>query len=251
MKILVSNDDGINAHGIKVLEKIAHELSDDVYIVAPERDQSCVSHSLTLRNPLRIRQISEKKFAVDGTPTDCVLLAVHEVFNGKKPDLLLSGVNYGGNIAEDISYSGTVAAAIEGAMLGIPSFALSLIYDPGHPAKWATAENHAPHLIRTILHQGVPKNTLININFPNVISSSVKGVAITEQGHRGDDVRLHENFDPRGDKYYWVGPIDYHVSGPAGTDLEAIANKKISITPLSIRLTHRPTLRKLKEIFVG
>lgn len=250
MKILVSNDDGINAPGLKVIEKIAHELSDDVYVVAPEQDQSGVSHSLTLRNPLRIRQLSERRFAVNGTPTDCVLLGVHNVFNGEKPDLVLSGVNYGGNIAEDVTYSGTIAAAMEGAMLGIPSFALSLIIDPGHPAKWSTAENHAPQIIRSILEYGVPKGIVINLNFPNMISTSIKGITVTSQGQRGDEIGLYENKDPRGDKYYWVGPIDYTINGSRGTDLEAIASGKISVTPLSLQLTHRPTLRKLKEIFV-
>ncbi|WP_284448308.1 5'/3'-nucleotidase SurE, partial [Pseudoxanthomonas mexicana] len=148
MRILVSNDDGIHAPGLKILEKIAHSLSKDVWVVAPEYEQSGASHSLTLTLPLRLRKINARKYAVRGTPTDCVMMAMHEIFKDKRPDLLLSGINRGANLGEDVTYSGTVAVAMEGSLLGVPSIALSQCFQHGHPVKWGTAEHHAPRVIK-------------------------------------------------------------------------------------------------------
>ena len=249
MRILLSNDDGINAPGLKTLETIARQLTDDVWIVAPELDQSGAAHSLTLRDPLRAREISDKKYALSGTPTDCVLFAVNHLLKDKKPDLVLSGINHGANLAEDITYSGTVAAAMEGSLLHIPSIAISLCVNKGHPAKWSTAEKHIPDILSHLIKTQLDPYTLININVPDVIAPSVKGIRVTRQGQRTYLDELHECVDPRGKKYYWVGIVNHDGSGESGTDLDAIANGFISITPLSLDFTHEKSLTKLNEVF--
>lgn len=249
MRILLSNDDGIHAPGLKTLEKIARQLSDDVWVVAPELDQSGASHSLTLRDPLRIREISEKRFAISGTPTDCVMIATNHILKGDPPALVLSGVNYGSNLAEDITYSGTVAAAMEAALLGIPAIALSLVTTHNHPAKWATAEHYAPDIIQRLLKIKFQDNVFVNINFPDLVASSVKGIAITHQGQRRLEGNLEERVDPRGGQYYWIGAIQYDGSGDEGTDLKANHNRMISVTPLSLDFTHRETMGQLKKVF--
>ncbi len=254
MRILLSNDDGINGHGLKVLEKIARTLSDDVWIVAPELDQSGSSHSLTLRDPLRIREVSPKKYAVSGTPTDCVMLAVSHLMKDKRPDIVLSGVNYGANIAEDVTYSGTIAAAIEGALLNIRSIAFSVNIQYGHPAKWATAEHFGPEILKTVSTIPLEKNVIINVNFPDVVVNSVKGIRITTQGHRAGEDELTECKDPRGKSYFWMGAGMYrYTPDPSalepGSDLEAIHDGYISITPLTLNLTHEKTLSSLKGAF--
>src|SRR5919199_1525964 len=169
MPILVTNDDGVHAPGLKVLEAIARQLSDDVWVVAPETDQSGVAHSLSLNDPLRLREVSSRHYAVKGTPTDCVIMGVRHLMRERRPDLVLSGVNRGQNVAEDVSYSGTVAGAIEGTLLGVPSIALSQAYGPGgrDAVKWHCAEAHAARVIRTVLNVGVERGTLVNVNFPD------------------------------------------------------------------------------------
>lgn len=254
MRILLSNDDGINGHGLKVLEKIARTLSDDVWIVAPELDQSGASHSLTLRDPLRIREVSPKKFAVSGTPTDSVMIAVSHILKDKRPDLVLSGVNYGSNMAEDVTYSGTIAAAFEGALLNIRSIAFSINIQHEHPAKWATAEHYGPDILKKLAGTPLEKNVIFNVNFPDTIVSSVKGIRITTQGHRSGDDNIIACKDPRGRPYFWVGAGLYRYSPcpsalEPGTDLEAIHAGYISITPLSLNLTHEQTLNSLKGTF--
>jgi 5'-nucleotidase len=168
MRILITNDDGIHAAGLEACEKIARALSDEVWIVAPETDQSGVSHSLSLNDPLRLRQVGERHFAVKGTPTDCVIMGVRHVMKDA-PDLIISGVNRGRNCAEDVTYSGTVAGAMEGTVLGVPSFALSQAYAFTSRQKpfWETGIAHAPDLIRRILKTGMPRDVLVNINFPD------------------------------------------------------------------------------------
>ena len=172
--ILVSNDDGIHAPGLKVLEKAFKELGAQVIVVAPEIEQSGAGHSLTLRRPLRIREVSQNRYAVDGTPTDCVLLAVNKVLGGKKPDLLLSGINRGGNLGEDVTYSGTIAAAMEGTLLGIRSIALSQQYTDPHPVKWSVSEHHVIDVVERLSGFEWPKGALMNVNFPDVTAQSVK-----------------------------------------------------------------------------
>src|SRR5215203_1814467 len=169
MRILITNDDGIHAPGLDVCEQIARELSNDVWIVAPESDQSGVSHSLSLNDPLRLREVAPKHFAVKGTPTDCVIMGVRHIMTEVRPDLVLSGVNRGQNVAEDVSYSGTVAAATEGTILGVPSIALSQAYGAGNrdDLKWRCAEHHGPKIVRRILDAGIDKGILVNVNFPS------------------------------------------------------------------------------------
>ncbi len=250
MRILISNDDGIHAPGLKVLEKIAASLSKDVWVVAPEYEQSGASHSLTLTQPLRLRKINPRKFAVRGTPTDCVMMAVHEIFKGKRPDLLLSGVNRGSNMGEDVTYSGTVAVAMEGTLLGIPSIALSQKLTPGHPVKWATAEHHGPKIVRKLLKTGWPKDTLINVNFPDVMHDSVKGVQLCSQGQRDlTDLMLDHRIDARGVPYYWIGFRHDNGAPKPGTDLAAIESGHISVSPLHLNMTNMQALKKLKASF--
>jgi 5'-nucleotidase len=255
MRILLSNDDGIHAPGLVALEKIARQLSEDIIIAAPETDQSGVAHSLSLNDPLRLRKVSDNRYAVSGTPTDCVLMAVHNILGGKRPDLLLSGVNRGQNIAEDITYSGTVAAAIEGTILGVPSIALSQAYGEksGKAAiRWEVAESHAADVIRRVLALGIEANSLVNVNFPDCDPSEVKGAVAAVQGRRSAEfTRIIERTDGRGNPYYWIG----YAGGPGepheGTDLWAIRNKRVSVTPLKIDLSDLPQLTRFAAEFGG
>lgn len=251
MRILLSNDDGIHAKGLHILEQIALTLSDDVWIVAPELDQSGASHSLTLRDPLRIREVVPKRFAVNGTPTDCVMIGVNHILREHKPDLILSGVNYGANLADDAIYSGTVAAAMEGALLDIPSIALSLVvdYKSEHPAFWETALEHAPDLLKKLLVTKLPTDILTNINFPCVASEHVQGVRVVPQGLRHMKDNLLMRKDPRGNPYYWIGALAEEGELTPNTDLHASRENFITITPLSFHLTHKKSQRILEEIF--
>jgi 5'-nucleotidase len=248
-RILVSNDDGINAPGLKVLEKIARALSKDVWVVAPETEQSAASHSLTLTLPLRVRKISARRFAVNGTPTDSVLLAVNHILRDHKPDLVLSGVNAGGNLGEDITYSGTVAAAMEGTLLGIPSIALSQVRRNGHPVRWAPAAHHADGVIRRLIAESWPGNVVVNVNFPDVAADAVTGIDVTRQGRRKIGEKLNWGTDPRGNPYIWIGTERDEDPSFRGSDLEAVHAGKIAITPLGLDLTHARTMTAFKKVF--
>ncbi len=241
MRILITNDDGIHAPGLAVLERIAAALSDDVVVVAPETDQSGVAHSLSMSDPLRLREVSDRRFAVKGTPTDCVILGCRLVLKDRRPDLILSGVNRGQNAAEDVTYSGTVAGAMEGTLLGIPSVALSQAYGASGDRKvpaWACAETLAPPLLRKILAEGIGRGTLLNLNFPDRAPEAVTGVAVTRQGRRDTDLmRLQEREDGRGNPYFWIN-FDHGAGTPeTGTDLDALARGMVSVTPLRLDLT--------------
>jgi 5'-nucleotidase len=252
MRILCTNDDGIHAPGLKVLENIARALSDDVWVVAPETDQSGVSHSLSLNDPLRLREISDRHFAVKGTPTDCVIMGIRQLMRENKPDLVLSGVNRGQNVAEDVSYSGTVAGAIEGTILGVPSIALSQAYGAGNrdDLKWRCAEHHGPGIVRRILDAGVDKGILVNVNFPNCEPDEVEGAAVVNQGQRTQELlRLDERKDGRGNPYYWIAFERRPFTPGNGTDLWAIANRRIAITPLRLDMTDEPTLTRYALAF--
>jgi 5'-nucleotidase len=252
MRILVTNDDGINAPGLAVLERIARSLSDDVWVVAPETDQSGVSHSLSLNDPLRLREIAPKRYAVKGTPTDCVIMAVRHLMLDCRPDLVLSGVNSGQNVAEDITYSGTIAAAIEATILGVPAIGLSQAYGAaGRGAiHWQTAETHAPGIIKRIVQEGIPPEILFNLNFPDCAPADVAGVAVTVQGRRSQEIlKIDPRHDGRGNAYYWIAFQRGQPAPPNGTDLKALSEKRISITPLEIDLTHEPTLTRFAQIF--
>ncbi len=252
MRILITNDDGINAHGLAVLERVAASLSDDVTIVAPETDQSGVAHSLSLNDPLRLREISPRHFAVRGTPTDCVIMAVRSLLAERQPDLILSGVNRGQNVAEDVTYSGTIAAAMEGTLLGIPSFALSQSYGPSTGRKnphWECSERHAASVIRKVLDAGVPRDVLININFPDCPPEEVVGVEVARQGKRDTALmEVQEREDGRGNPYYWIGFARGKYTPVDGSDLEALRQRKISVTPLRLDLTDDATCERYARV---
>jgi 5'-nucleotidase len=245
-RILVTNDDGINAPGLRVLERIARTLSSDVWVVAPETNQSGASHSLTIHRPLRIRRVSRRRFAIDGTPTDCVLLALQTVIKNGPVDLVLSGVNQGANLGEDVTYSGTIAAAMEATLFNVPAIALSQSCRNGHPVKWATAEQHAPVIILRLLSEKWHKNLLININFPDSLSESVKGMQVTAQGKRKLGDELLERVDPRGEPYVWIGGLRVEEAFQEGTDLHAVAHGYISVTPIYMDMTHRASFERLR-----
>ena len=248
-QVLVCNDDGINAPGLKLLEKVLTSLAREVWVAAPETEQSAVSHSLTLRRPLRIRKLSARHFALDGTPTDCVLMGINEIMKSTPPDLVVSGVNRGGNLGEDVTYSGTVAAAMEGTLLGVPSVALSQVYADGHPVKWATAEKWTAKVLKKLTAELWPPGVLINVNFPDVTAGRVTGIEVTRQGRRKIGSELVRGTDPRGEPYYWIGAQRREEKYNPGIDLEAISRGAISITPLTMDLTHGPTCKKLKARF--
>ncbi len=237
-RILVSNDDGIVAPGLAVLADAARSLSADVWVVAPEQEQSGAGHSLTLQRPLRIRQVADRHYAVDGTPTDCVLLAVHEILKDHKPTLILSGVNYGGNMGEDVTYSGTVAAAMEGTLLGIPSIAFSLAVVHGETPLWQTPRGLIPDLIRNLAAHQWPTGCLMNVNIPNREPAAITGVRAAAQGMRKLGDNLVKSVDPRGKTYYWIGPVRDEDATKPGTDLNAVTEGAVAVTPISLDLTH-------------
>src|SRR5271157_5508880 len=253
MRILHTNDDGIHAQGLKILESIARELSDDVVVVAPETDQSGVAHSLSLSDPLRLREISPRHYAVKGTPTDCVIMGVRMIMADKRPDLVLSGVNRGSNVAEDITYSGTIAGAMEGAMLGIPSVALSQAYGGAvaRPSiEWDAAEAHAVPLIRKILAAGIAPGGLVNVNFPPCAADEVTGVAFARQGQRNAELmRVEQRRDGRGFPYYWLMFQRGEVRFDDDTDLAALAENRISVTPLRLDLTDDDSRLRFAKAF--
>ena len=253
MRILLTNDDGYHAPGLAALETIAATLSDDVWIVAPADEQSGASRSLTLSRPLRVRRFGEKRFAVAGTPTDAVLMALGELMRDAKPDLILSGVNRGANLAEDVLYSGTVAAAMEGTMAGVRSIALSQHYHRegvGDAVSFATAEAWGERVLRPLLAQPADPGTLLNINFPAVAPDAVKGIRVVAQGQRDHgQVRMDHRTDPRGFDYYWLAMRRETVAAGAGTDLEAIAADYVAVTPLHLDLTHRESLAMLAAAY--
>ncbi len=251
MKILVTNDDGIHAPGLDVAERIAKKLTDDVWVIAPETDQSGVAHSITLSDPIRMREAGERRFAIRGTPTDCVIMGFKVVI-GEKPDLVISGVNRGQNMADDVTYSGTVAGAIEGTLLGIPSIALSQAYglDTVDNPHWETAETHAPKVIARLIETGFGNGTLFNINFPNCAPDKVKRVVLTRQGRRVPDwLKVEKRVDGRGFPYFWIGFRRSKMEPAEGTDLAALEDGDISITPLSLDLTDEQALKRLKQAF--
>jgi len=252
MRILVTNDDGIHAHGLALAEQIAREISDDVFVIAPESEQSGVAHSLSLNDPLRLREIGPRHFALKGTPTDCVIMGARKLMN-PPPDLVLSGVNCGQNVAEDVTYSGTIAAAMEGTILGIASIAFSQVYDffaGRHTIDWSCAEVHGAGVLRKLLAAGVPANVLMNVNFPACPADRAQGVAVTVQGRRSNDLmHIEDRKDGRGNPYHWISFQKSGFTPGPGTDLEALELNKISITPLKLDLTDHPTATALAAAF--
>lgn len=251
MRILLTNDDGINARGLEALERIAHALSDDVWVVAPETDQSGVSHALTLSHPLRMRKVAEKKFALSGTPSDCAIMGVRELLDSP-PDLILSGVNSGQNIADDVTYSGTVAGAIEGTMLGIKSMAVSqsFNYEDGlRHVKWGTCETLAPEIIEKLYGETFPNKTLLNINFPNCMPDEVKGVKVVNQGTFTHGLFMEKRSDGRGFPYYWLRFGREVPEQQDNTDIAALLDRHVAVTALKFDLTNEAFNQKLADLF--
>ena len=249
MRILVTNDDGIDAPGLVALREIAGTLSDDVWVVAPEDNNSGAGHSLSLNKPLRMREAAPRVYAVTGTPTDCVIMGVRHVLKDHRPDLVLSGVNRGANMAEDVTYSGTIAGAFEGTLIGIRSIALSLAYgfesDAANP-KWETPIALAPKLIGQLLAEPWGEGVLMNVNFPDRRPDRIEGLQVTRQGRRDMELLgIDARRDPWGNAYYWLAYERRRSNPQAGTDLHAIYNGYISVTPLSMQLTHDAGLAAL------
>lgn len=247
-RILVSNDDGIHAPGLKLLERIARSLSDDVWVVAPEAEQSGASHGLTLRRSLALHKVGRRRYAVGGTPSDSVLMAVKYIMTDKAPDLVLSGINRGANLGEDIIYSGTVAAAREAALMGIRAIAFSAVRR-NEFLPWKTAEAFAPGIIKKLYDSPWPKSVLMNVNFPPIAPGEVTGVKVAPMGRRVEHTHIKAINDPSGREMLWLGdfpsddPLDHE------TDLGAILDKKVAVTPLHCDPTHLPTLQKMAGLF--
>ena len=252
MRILLTNDDGYEARGLKVLEAIAATLSDDVWVVAPAEEQSGTGRALTLTRPIRVRRHGEKRFAVAGTPTDAVMMALGELMRDGKPDLILSGVNRGGNLGEDVLYSGTVSAAAEGALAGIRSIALSQLYPAGDRSacSFAPAEAWSERVLRPLLAAPHPPRTLVNVNFPAVDPDAVTGIRVVRQGLRDyGRVRMERRDDPRGHPYYWLAMGSIQTEHDPHTDLAAVMDDQITVTPLHLDLTHHAALGALAALY--
>lgn len=239
--ILVSNDDGIRSEGILKLASALRRLGT-VYVVAPDRERSASSHSLTLHRPLRVEEVGPKMYLVDGTPTDCVTLAVNRILP-LRPDIVVSGINKGGNLGEDVIYSGTVSAAMEGTLMGIPSIAFSLAARSDFDFKPAAA--FASRLVRHVFKIGLPKDTLLNVNVPQI--KDIKGYRITTQGKRFFSDAIVEKLDPRGRKYYWIGGDMERWEGGKDADFYAISKGYISITPIHLDMTNYSSITELKR----
>ena len=241
--ILVTNDDGVHSPGIASLFKAMKELGD-IYMVAPDRERSAAGHSLTLHRPIKAEEISENVFSVNGTPTDCVALAVHKILP-RKPDIIASGINKGANLGDDVTYSGTVSAAIEGTILSVPSFAVSLAGDK--PFHFETAVPYAVLTAQYILEKSLPYDTLLNVNVPNINSDSIKGIKFTTQGKRIYDNAIQDIYSPWGDKHYWIGGGKPYWEHGEDMDIHAVFEGYVSITPIHLDLTNYEALKYLKK----
>jgi 5'/3'-nucleotidase len=233
MNILLSNDDGIQSEGLTALETILGKVGE-IFTVAPDRAQSSMSHALTLHRPLRVYELAPRRLAVDGTPVDCVKLSLTGLLP-RKPDLVVSGINKGPNLGDDIIYSGTVSAAIEGALLGIPAIAVSLVAFKDFDFR-AAAEFTAT-LVEHIAARGIPPKTLLNVNIPPCPKNEIKGWRVTRMGKRHYSENIVERVDPRGSKYYWIGGDDLGFADEEGTDCKTVAEGYVSVTPLQVDLT--------------
>lgn len=257
MRILLTNDDGIDAPGLHALRQIAAEIAsnpgDEIWVVAPETNQSGKGHSLSLHEPLRMRRIDERAYAVRGTPTDSVIMGLRHVLKGKRPDLILSGVNRGANLAEDVTYSGTIAGAFEGTLFGVRSIALSQSFGFEKEApRWETAIAHAPAVIRDVLSRAWPENLLVNLNFPDRDADQVAGIRFTRHGKRDQNLlAIDERHDTWGNPYYWLGYAIRRSNPERGTDIWAVYNGWISVTPLTMNLTDRTLHARMRERFGG
>jgi 5'-nucleotidase len=250
-RILISNDDSIHSDGIKVLEEIARKLTPHVWVVAPENQQSAAGHSLTIHSPLRIKKYDEEHISVYGTPTDSVLVGIQMVMKKLQPDVVLSGINHGQNTADDVTYSGTIAAAIEATLMGIPSIAFSQDFDEhGGKPQWDIARVYIPKLLKAFEGKEWVDNVLMSVNLPQPKVGVTPEIRVRQQGHYSmEDQDMIEQIDPRGRPYYWVGAPPKRDELDQTTDVGSMKAGHVTITPLSLNLTHRPTLQTLENIF--
>lgn len=249
-RILITNDDGIDGEGIILLEKVARQFSDDIWVVAPDEERSGAGHSMSISHPIRIRQRDERHFAVRGTPTDCALLGIHELIPGRRPDVILSGINRGPNLGEDVTYSGTCSAAMEGAVLGIPGIALSQIIRYKSQIHWPTAEKYAPLVLERLLRMDWEPGQFVNVNFPNCPPEEVNGLRVTTLGQRPEGAfRPVGRVDERHVPYWWI-KINFPEGGNLpGNDLQAALDNEVSITPLRLDMTDHHAHEKLQALF--
>lgn len=244
MQIMVTNDDGIAAPGIKALADALTQLGT-VTVVAPDRERSAAGHSLTLHSPLRVFELREGWYAVDGTPTDCVNMGIHSLLP-QPPDLVVSGINHGGNMGDDVTYSGTVAAAMEANLMGIPALAVSLAtYGPS--THFTDAAQVALQVARQITMHGLPADTFLNLNIPNLPFNEIRPTVVTRQGKRSFVGKIIDKTDPRGRKYYWIGSEEPSFQDDEGTDFHAVGNGHASLTPLHLDLTNHRSLAILRS----
>lgn len=241
-RILITNDDGMNATGIRTLQDALSKLGE-VYIVAPDREQSACSHTLTLKRPLRAKKLGENKYSINGTPTDAIFLALNGLFKGVRFDLVASGINSGSNMAQNLSYSGTVGAAMEGTLNNVPSFAISL--DGLNDYNWETGGSWAKRIAAFIFEKGLSPGVMLNVNVPNIPLDQVKGFQITRQGRYIHSTEVVESTDPRGNKYYWIGGQELGFEPVKGSDLIAVENNNVSITPVHLDMTDYDKLNEL------
>jgi len=243
VKILLTNDDGIHSPCLQGLERSLARIGD-VTVIVPEKEMSTVSHSLTLNHPLRVHKIRKNTYITNGTPSDCINIAIMEIFK-KKPDLVVSGINMGPNLGDDVTYSGTVAASIEATLRGMTSFAISLAAFKN--CKFDAAIEFAYVIAKEILKKGLPKRVFLNVNVPNVSQEEIKGVEITHQSKRVYKEELIKRIDPRGNAYFWLGGEEPSANYEKGSDYTAVADKKISITPVQLDLTDHKMIKKLEK----
>ncbi len=242
MKILLSNDDGIYSVGLKSLHDALIK-NHQVVVVAPDRERSAASHSLTLRSPLRVKEIDQDWYSVDGTPTDCVHLALNGLLSGPRPEMVVAGINMGANLGSDVTYSGTVAAAMEGALSGLPSIAVSQVSRESH--EFESAAKIAAKLVRIVEKKGLPDGTLLNVNVPDISKGPIRGVRVTRQGKSFYGESVLERVDPRGQKYFWIGSGDADWTRGGDVDMDAIDEGIVSVTPLHLNLTNETVYREL------
>lgn len=246
MRILVSNDDGINSEGLHSLVELAKNLADEVFVVAPDRDQSAASHSLSLHTPLRADRIAENFYSVEGTPTDCINLAVNGLFKNRKPDLIISGINKAANMGDDITYSGTVSAAIEGTLLKVPSIAFSLA--SRNNFNFNTGSYYSKIVTEHVIANGLPEGVLLNVNIPNLNINEVKGIKITRQGKRVYNESIISKIDPRGKEYFWIGGNEIDYINIEESDIVSVNEGYVSVTPIRLDMTDYDYLEKLADV---
>lgn len=249
-KILISNDDGVYAQGLMALANAMLQLGD-ITVIAPDRNRSGASNSLTLQNPLRIKHLENGYISVEGTPTDCVHLALTSDLITSMPDIVVSGINAGANLGDDVFYSGTVAAAMEGCFLGLPAIAFSLAGHEQQFTHYATAAEVAKQVIQRIETTPLPAKTMLNVNIPDIPLNELKGYMITRLGSRHHAEHTFADKDPRGHTIYWIGPAGPEADAGIGTDFYAINNNYVSITPLQLDLTHYAVFEQLSSWVKG